>query len=72
MNRGAWRATVSGVKKSQTQLSIRAHIYSHKDQVTVAGEFQGHSSGNSPKGKHKARQLMYKDRARGFLEEELL
>ena len=27
MNRGAWQATVHGIRKSQTRLSMHAHIY---------------------------------------------
>ena len=29
MDRGAWRATVHGVAKSQTRLSVRAHTHTH-------------------------------------------
>ena len=29
MDRGAWRATVHGVTKSQTQLSARTHTHTH-------------------------------------------
>ena len=27
MNRGAWQATVHGIRKSQTRLSMHAHTY---------------------------------------------
>ena len=35
MNRGAWRPTVDGVAKSQTQLSMRAHTYHEYNKYTV-------------------------------------
>ena len=39
MNRGAWRATVHGVTKSQTQLSAYTHTYTHTHTHTDTHPF---------------------------------
>ena len=42
MNREAWQATVHGVAKSQTQLSMRAHTYHEYNKYAVEpGEGEG-------------------------------
>ena len=39
MDRGAWRATVHGVTKSQTQLSTHAHTHTHTHTHTDISGF---------------------------------
>ena len=39
MDKGAWRVTVHGVAKSQTQLSNFTSLYSHKDLIEVIPEW---------------------------------
>ena len=44
MGRGAWQATVHGVRKSQTQLSVHTHTHTHthtqdyKSQPLIASQ----------------------------------
>ena len=39
MNRGAWRAIVHGVAKSQTQLSTHTHTHTHTHTLCSKREF---------------------------------
>ena len=50
MDRGAWRATVCGIIKSRTRLSVRAcahtHTHTHKILVVFEDFSGGHSGGH--------------------------
>ena len=46
MDRGAWQATVHGVRKSWTQLSARmcAHTHTHRYTISVMHQSMGHDT----------------------------